>query len=150
MQKIWVYHHHQRRSIRACHKHPIKLNFASSLTTLFYTGSSAFLLPPKPIRSIAMPIYGPTTGTFLANAAIVPRKSPKRTMIPYSSTRKPINGQRSKIRASPPKKAAVPFIFCLRAKNRRVLAGPMITVRPMRKRICHCGRWISMLIRGLI
>lgn len=103
---------------------------------LLQTGSSAFLLPPRPIRSIAIPMYGPTTGTFLAKAAIVPRKSPNKTMIPYNSTRKPINGHRSRIRASPPKKAAVPFTFCLRAKKRRVLAGPMITVSPMRKRIC--------------
>lgn len=34
----------------------------------------------------------------------------------------------------PPKKAAVPRAFCLRAKKRSVFWGPIIIVRPMRKR----------------
>jgi hypothetical protein len=68
---------------------------------------------------------------------MVPKKSPNRTMMPYSSTRKPISGQRSRISASPPKKAAVPLIFWRRAKKRAVFCGPMMMVRPMRKRICR-------------
>lgn len=38
------------------------------------------------------------------------------------------------MRVRPPKKAAVPRAFCLRAKKRRVFCGPIIIVRPMRKR----------------
>lgn len=81
-----------------------------------------------------MPIYGPTTGRPLANPAIVPRKSPNSTAMPYASTMKPINVHLSRIKAKPAKKAAVPFAFCLRAKKRRVLEGPIMMVRPMRKR----------------
>lgn len=40
-----------------------------------------------------------------------------------------------RINRSPTKKAAVPLAFCLRAKKRSVLWGPMMMVRPMRKRI---------------
>lgn len=47
-----------------------------------------------------------------------------------------MRGHRSRIRARPPKKAAVPFAFCFRAKKRSVFCGPMIIVRPIRKRIC--------------
>jgi hypothetical protein len=86
-----------------------------------------------------MPIYGPTTGTFRANPAIVPRKSPNKTIMPYSSTRNPMSGHRSRISASPPKKAAVPLAFCFRAKKRAVFCGPMMIVRPMRKRIYPRG-----------
>lgn len=78
---------------------------------------------------------------FLANAAMVPKKSPKSTMMPYSSTRNPISGQRNRMSVKPPKKAAVPFAFCLRAKKRRVLEGPMIMVRPIRKRIYSPDGW---------
>jgi hypothetical protein len=39
------------------------------------------------------------------------------------------------MRVRPAKKAAVPRAFCLREKKRRVLWGPMMIVRPMRKRI---------------
>jgi len=45
------------------------------------TGNSVFLLL-IPNRSTNTPIYGPTTGKFLTNPAIVPKKSPKRTKIP--------------------------------------------------------------------
>lgn len=48
------------------------------------------------------------------------------------------------MRASPPKKAAVPFAFCLRAKNRRVFAGPIMIVRPMRKRIYSPARRVEV------
>jgi hypothetical protein len=41
-----------------------------------------------------------------------------------------------RIRKRPAKKAAVPFSFCRRAKKRAVFWGPMIIVRPIRKRIC--------------
>src|SRR3569833_25689 len=74
-------------------------------------------------------------GMFLAKPAKVPRKSPNRTMMPYSSTAKPIRGHLNRIRASPAKKAAVPFAFCFRAKNKRVFCGPIMIVSPMRKRI---------------
>lgn len=58
-------------------------------------------------------------------------------MMPYSSTRKPISGHLNRISASPAKKAAVPLSFCLRAKKTSVFCGPMMMVRPMRKRICR-------------
>lgn len=82
------------------------------------------------------PIYGPTMGALLAKAAIVPKKSPNSTMMPYSSTQNPMRGHRSKMRVSPPKKAAVPFAFCFLAKKSSVFCGPIIMVSPMRKRIC--------------
>lgn len=107
------------------------------LTTSTQTGSSEFLLPPSPNLSIATPIYGPTMGTLLAKPAIVPKKSPNRTMMPYSSMQNPISGHFIRMSASPPKNAAVPFALFLRAKNRSVFWGPMIMVRPMRKRICR-------------
>lgn len=103
------------------------------------TGSSAFLLPPIPSRSITSPIYGPTTGALLAKAAMVPKKSPNSTMMPYSSTQKPIRAHRSNMRVSPPKKAAVPFAFCFLAKKSSVFCGPIIMVSPIRKRICLSG-----------
>lgn len=81
-------------------------------------------------------MYGPTTGTLLAKPAIVPKKSPNRTMIPYSSMQNPISGHFIKMSDSPPKNAAVPFALFFRAKNRSVFCGPMIMVRPIRKRIC--------------
>lgn len=102
------------------------------------TGSSAFLLP-NPDLSTAIPIYGPTTGTLRAKAAMVPRKSPKRTAMPYSSMQKPMSVHRRRMRTRPPKKAAVPRAFCFRAKKRRVFWGPIIIVRPMRKRIWWWG-----------
>ena len=46
-----------------------------------------------------------------------------------------MSAQRIKIRKRPPKKAAVPFSFCRRAKKRAVFWGPIIIVRPIRKRI---------------
>lgn len=85
--------------------------------------------------STAEPMYGPTTGRFRANPAIVPRKSPNRMTMPYSSTQNPTSGHRSRISASPAKKAAVPLSFCLRAKKAVVFCGPMMIVRPIRKRI---------------
>lgn len=65
---------------------------------------------------------------------MVPRKSPNRTMMPYSSTRKPINGHRIRMSARPPKNAAVPLALFFLAKKRRVFWGPMMIVKPMRKR----------------
>ncbi|RDL31445.1 uncharacterized protein BP5553_09654 [Venustampulla echinocandica] len=114
------------------------LPFPSTPFTLphrpLHTGNSEFPTP-TPNRSTATPIHGPTTGTFLANPAIVPKKSPNSIKIPYSSTRNPINGQRSRINKSPAKKAAVPLSFWRRAKKRAVFWGPIIMVRPMRNRI---------------
>jgi hypothetical protein len=99
-----------------------------------YTGNSVFRRP-NPDRSTASPIYGPITGIFLAKLAMVPRKSPNKTMIPYSSTRKPINGHRIRISVRPPKKAAVPLALFFRAKKRSVFWGPIMMVNPIRKRI---------------
>lgn len=76
-------------------------------------------------------------GALLANAAMVPKKSPNSTMIPYSSTQKPIRGHRSNMRTRPAKNAAVPFAFCFLAKKSSVFCGPIIMVSPIRKRICH-------------
>lgn len=59
--------------------------------------------------------------------------------MPYSSTQKPMSGHRSRISSRPAKKAAVPLAFCLRAKKRSVFWGPMIMVRPIRKRIWKMG-----------
>ena len=86
---------------------------------LAQTGSSAFRRP-RPVLSTIIPIYGPTTGMPRAKPAIVPRKSPNRTTIPYASTTKPTKVHFIRMRIRPRKKAAVPFAFCLRAKNRSV------------------------------
>jgi len=94
------------------------------------------LLLPTPILSNPFTIYGPTTGIFPKKPAMVARKSPKSIKIPYNSTRKPRKVQRQRIMRRPTKKAAVPFSFCLRAKKSSVLEGPIIMVRPRRKRIC--------------
>lgn len=106
----------------------------STQTPLLYTGSSAPLLT-TPLLSTNIPIHGPTTGKFLPNPAIVPKKSPNNIKIPYNSTKNPTNAHFIRIKISPAKKAAVPLSFCRRAKKRRVFCGPMIMVRPMRKRI---------------
>jgi hypothetical protein len=55
---------------------------------------------------------------------------------PYSSIRKPVNGQRSRMRTMPTVKAAVPFNFAGREKKAIVFWTPIIRVRPIRKRIC--------------
>jgi hypothetical protein len=107
--------------------------------TSAYTGSSAFRLP-SPIRSTSTPIYGPTTGMFLAKPAMVPKKSPKRTKIPHNSRQKPISVHRKNMRRMPAKKAAVPLAFCFRAKKRSVFCGPMMIVRPIRNSICRGSR----------
>lgn len=86
---------------------------------LFQTGSSA-PLTATPALSTAAPMYGPTTGIFLAKPAIVPKKSPNKINIPYSSTRKPTKAQRIKMRNRPRKNAAVPLNFWGRAKKSRV------------------------------
>ena len=57
---------------------------------------------------------------FLAKPAIVPKKSPNKMNIPYSSTRKPTKAQRMRMRKRPMKNAAVPLSFWGRAKNSRV------------------------------
>jgi hypothetical protein len=98
------------------------------------TGNSVFLLL-NPILSANRPIYGPITGTFLAKPAIVPKKSPNRIKMPYSSTTKPTNGHLSKMSVMPPANAAVPLSFCRRAKKSSVFCGPMMMVRPIRKRM---------------
>jgi len=108
-------------------------------SSAFHTGSSAFLRP-RPARSTSMPMYGPTTGSPRAKPAMVPRKSPNSTTMPYASTRKPMKVHRRRMRARPTKKAAVPLAFCLRAKKRSVFCGPMMMVRPMRKRIYSGGK----------
>jgi hypothetical protein len=48
---------------------------------------------------------------------------------------KPIKVHFINISVRPAKNAAVPFAFCFLAKNRNVFWGPMMIVRPMRKRI---------------
>lgn len=70
---------------------------------------------------------------------MVPRKSPKRITMPYASTRNPMKVHRMRMRSRPAKKAAVPFAFCRRAKKSKVFCGPIMMVRPMRKRIW--ARW---------
>lgn len=59
-------------------------------------------------------------GILPAKDAIVAKKSPNSTNMPYVSTKKPTNGQRSRMRIMPAAKAAVPFNFCRRAKNTNV------------------------------
>ena len=94
-----------------------------------HTGSSAFLLPP-PTRFRICRIYGPTTGMFPAKPPMVAKKSPKSTNIPYSSTKNPTRGHRSKISRIPEANAAVPLTFCLLAKKSAVFWRPMIRVSP--------------------
>lgn len=80
-------------------------------------------------------------GMLLTKPAMVARKSPNKTSIPYNSTMKPINAQRMRMSDMPATKARVPFHFCLRAKKATVLVVPMISVRPMMKSICsECVR----------
>lgn len=152
-------------------KPPSYYKHSSPSSSFLYTGSCA--PPPSPILSTATPIHGPTIGTFLANPAIVPRKSPNRMKMPYSSTRNPTRAQRIKIRVRPAKKAAVPLSFWRRAKKSAVFWGPIIIVRPRRKRIysfcvslgCDCARrggrmyiahckpvrdWLALYRRSLI
>jgi hypothetical protein len=81
-------------------------------------------------------IHGPTTGIPPRNPAIVAKKSPNRTNMPYSSMTKPKKAQRSRMSVMPAAKAAVPFHFWRRAKKAAVLAVPIRRVRPIRKRIC--------------
>lgn len=50
-----------------------------------------------------------------------------------------MNVHRMRISVRPAKNAAVPLAFCLRAKKRSVFWGPMMMVRPIRKRICEWG-----------
>lgn len=75
------------------------------------------------------------TGMFPTNPAMVARKSPKRTKMPYNSTMKPIKAHRIKMSPMPVTKASVPFHFCLRAKKAIVLVVPIMSVRPIMKRI---------------
>jgi hypothetical protein len=98
-----------------------------------YTGSSLPLLPPA--LSSPSPKYGPMTGMFLAKPPMVPKKSPNRMKIPYSSITKPKNGHRSKIKLIPTTKAAVPLSLFLRAKKSSVRCGPSRRDVPRRKRI---------------
>jgi hypothetical protein len=59
--------------------------------------------------------------------------------MPYSSIRKPKKAQRIRMSVMPTAKAAVPFHFWRRAKKARVFCVPMMSVRPIRKRICEAG-----------
>ena len=106
----------------------------SMLSMPSQTGRSAFRLAPL-IASSALAIYGPITGTLLTKPAIVIRKSPNRTSMPYSSIMKPMKAHRIRISDIPATKATVPFHFCLRAKNATVLVVPMMSVRPIRNNI---------------
>jgi len=54
---------------------------------------------------------------------------------PYSSIKKPVKGQRRRMRIIPAVNAAVPFNFCGREKNATVFWTPIISVKPIRKRI---------------
>ena len=74
-------------------------------------------------------------GTPPTNPARVAKKSPNRTNRPYSSIANPMNVQRRRMRTMPRAKVTVPRIFCGRAKKERVLEGPRIRGRPIRKRI---------------
>lgn len=74
-------------------------------------------------------------GMLPTKPAIVAKKSPNNTSMPYSSTMKPMNAHRIRINPIPATKASVPFHFCLRAKKAMVLVVPMMSVRPMIKRI---------------
>lgn len=103
-------------------------------TTTDYTGNSALLLPPAALSN-ALRTYGPTTGIFPANCPMVTRKSPNRMNSPYSSIRNPVNGHRHRIRMIPAANAAVPRSFCRREKKASVFWKPIISVRPIRKRI---------------
>ena len=109
-------------------RRPISLHESSQ------TGRSAFRLAPL-IASRARAMYGPTTGMFPTKPAIVAKKSPKSTNMPYSSMMKPMKAQRMRIRLIPATKASVPFHFCLRAKKATVFVVPIMKVRPIRKRI---------------
>jgi hypothetical protein len=99
-----------------------------------YTGKSAFRLP-APNFSNPAAIHGPTTGTFPTKPAIVAKKSPNNTSMPYISIRKPKKGQRTRMRRIPRTKARVPFHFWRRAKKVRVFWKPIMQVRPIMKRI---------------
>lgn len=113
---------------------------------IYHTGSCPFapapvpsppplLLPPAvPTHTNALCTGGPTTGTPPTNAASVVKKSPNSTNRPYSSIAKPINVQRNRMRTMPSTNVIVPVIFCGRAKKERVLDGPRMSGRPIRKR----------------
>ena len=83
---------------------------------------------------------------------MVMRKSPNRIKMPYSSIRKPVNGQRRRMRKIPDANAAVPFIFWGREKKAMVFGRPIISVRPIRKRIyvgfipCSCRVLIKLVL----
>lgn len=83
-------------------------------------------------------------GMLPANEAMVAKKSPKSTKMPYSSTKKPVNGQRRRMRRIPAANAAVPLSFWRRAKKIKVFCKPMMRVRPMRKRIYCVVRGLSI------
>lgn len=129
----------RRDSQPSCKPIPSPSPLSPSRFTQLQTGNSAFLLPPL-ILSSAICIYGPTTGTFPAKLPIVAKKSPNSTNIPYNSTKKPVNGHRSKIKRMPATNAAVPLSFCRRAKKTSVFRMPIMSVRPIMKRICKRGR----------
>ena len=106
-----------------------------SIRLASYTGSSLFFRPPlKLSRNPAM--YGPTMGMFPANDAIVDRKSPNKTNMPYNSTTKPTKAHLNRISIMPVANAAVPLSFWRRAKNNSVFCTPIMMVSPTRKRIC--------------
>lgn len=119
------------------------------LTIAAHTGNSAFLRPP-PALLRASRMYGPTTGMLPANPPMVEKKSPNKTIIPYSSTQNPTKGHRSNMSEMPPTKAAVPFHFCRRAKKTAVFWRPIMSVKPTRKRIWCSHRVRSELVMVII
>lgn len=54
---------------------------------------------------------------------------------PYNSIKKPVKGQRKRMRRIPMQKAAVPLSFWGREKKTSVFWTPMMRVKPIRKRI---------------
>ena len=112
------------------------LAFSTCPHALRYTFSPPLAAALAPLRLVnALAMYGPTIGIPPANPAIVAKKSPNRTRMPYSSIKNPKKAQRIRISVMPSAKARVPFHFCRRAKKASVFCVPMMRVRPMRKRI---------------
>lgn len=122
----------------------IGAKFVLSRACRNYTGNSALLRAPANFSKTCL-MTGPTTGMFPANWPTVTRKSPNRMKMPYSSIRKPVRGQRSRIRRIPRPKAVVPLSFWRREKKAMVFWRPIIRTRPMRKSIYAMGkRWTVM------
>lgn len=78
---------------------------------------------------------GPMTGKDRKNSTMVPKKSPKRNMMPMLSTMNPMKECLVKIKAIPPKKKRVGLILVGLAKKYSARVGPMINTTPMTKRM---------------